>query len=141
VRLVGMAVHLRPVDADDAASAHRGDAPDRAGRWAFAPVVVTPDELGAPWHQGRIDGTWTFATGSPGRAPRVCAIGLQADVGAWLAAAAGLAAVQAGTVVLLPQPPAEVWRWREGEALRLGARAPDGSDLFGTLVGAGASAG
>jgi fumarylacetoacetate (FAA) hydrolase len=147
VRLVGMALHLATVGDVEAVPAHRGDA-GCSGRWVFAPVVVTPDELGASWRDGRIDGTWTLAAGDAARAPRssptvssaAAPIGLPVDMGLLIAEAAGPAALQAGTIVLVPQPPGEAWLWRENEALQLGARSADGRDLFGSIRAVGADA-
>ncbi len=157
VRLIGMAVHFEPVDRVDQdltpgppANPTTGlnelaPAPDVAF-WAFAPLVVTSDELGSAWRDGRATIRWMVHRGP--RSPR----GIRADraggathrtvdAGAVLAAAARQQALGAGSVVLLPASDGDLrnadWTWAAGSALRVGAATEACDDLFGAVVSVG----
>jgi fumarylacetoacetate (FAA) hydrolase len=70
---------------------------------AFGPVAVTPDELGAAWQRGRIDGLLRVlrAGREAGRADTGSAIG---GFGRWLAAAAQCRPLAAGTLLAQAVP-------------------------------------
>jgi fumarylacetoacetate (FAA) hydrolase len=101
---------------------------------AFAPVAVTPDELGAAWAGGRLGGV--LMLGLNGRPHgRTDAAGMRADFGALIAAAAAEADLPPGQVVAsghLPgkRPPRVP---RAGDTLRLEMLDAAGRSIFGAI--------
>lgn len=149
VRLVALALTLARADDESA---------ERALTSAFAPVVVTPDELGAAWRGARAH--LTVQVQLNGRKFGLCdaGAGMQGDLGVWIAARAQAQAWPAGGVLgCLPVSQADValgfcslrerrcveaerdgaptapWL-HAGDALRVQARWPAGGDpLFGAI--------
>jgi len=82
---------------------------------AWAPVAVTPDELGRAWHRGRIALTVCTAVDDRALAPVETARAGMPDTGALVAQLARHRAVSAGTLLALPglsrtalEPPSDV---------------------------------
>lgn len=105
---------------------------------AFAPLAVTPDELGPAWLDGRVHlalHTHRDARSGPARHD-----GPSPDFAGWLAALARVRTVRAGSIVgpgAEPaghhgSDPADVWQ--DGEAVRTEATGLDGLSVFGALV-------
>jgi fumarylacetoacetate (FAA) hydrolase len=71
---------------------------------AFAPVAVTPDELGRAWHRGRL--TLTLSTSIDGRAlpPAEASPASVPEAGDLIAQLARHRAITAGTLLALPGP-------------------------------------
>jgi fumarylacetoacetate (FAA) hydrolase len=80
----------------------QGELPDSS--MAFAPVAVTPDELGRAWHRGRL--TLTLSTSIDGRAlpPAEASPASVPEAGDLIAQLARHRAITAGTLLALPGP-------------------------------------
>jgi fumarylacetoacetate (FAA) hydrolase len=101
---------------------------------AFAPVAVTPDELGAAWAHGRLGGVLMLGlNGSPHG--RTDAGGMRADFGTLIAAAAAEAELPVGSIVASgPLPGKRPARSpRVGDTLRLEMQDADGRSIFGAI--------
>ncbi|WP_418317588.1 fumarylacetoacetate hydrolase family protein [Piscinibacter sakaiensis] len=150
IRLVMLACSWHRPEADEAM---------RASPWAsisFAPVAVTPDELGAAWSNGRIELPIDVMRGNKrfGRCPSAGDTGW--SIGELLAAGASHDGLRNGTLLGLGTPAGDgsvgdiaiaSRRQREreldgaprtpylepGEALRIDAIGRDGSSVFGAI--------
>ena len=101
---------------------------------AFAPVAVTPDELGPAWQAGRLTGVLMLSlNGSPlGRAD---AGGMASSFGALIAEAARTGGLPAGSIVgsgpLPGKRPDRALRF--GDTLRLEMQDAAGHSIFGAI--------
>lgn len=100
-----------------------GAAPLHTLHWAFAPVAITPDELGGAWQGGHgATGTWSLCLQRPGA--RVSTTPLQDSpwrLGEVLASLARSHGLRAGSIVGtgVQALPADWPRWHPGEPIRL----------------------
>jgi fumarylacetoacetate (FAA) hydrolase len=101
---------------------------------AFAPVAVTPDELGPAWQGGRLHGILMLGLNDAPLA-RADAGGMAATFGARIAEAAAAAGLAAGSVVASgPLPAMHPTRAvRAGDRLRLEMRDTHGRSVFGAI--------
>ena len=141
VRLLAMVNAFRlagPARAD----ADRGvESPGSRPFAAFAPVVVTPDEAGAAWADGRLAGAMTLLRNGKSTGRTDTAAAMQLHFGQLLAALARHRPLRAGSVVgggpLQAAEPggdlADAGALADGERLQLRFALPDGGDLFGTI--------
>ncbi|MDP3320818.1 MAG: fumarylacetoacetate hydrolase family protein, partial [Bosea sp. (in: a-proteobacteria)] len=98
---------------------------------SFSPVVVTPDEIGPAWHDGRLD------------LPLLCRVNQQplqrgeaagtVAAGELLAQAAGRQALQAGTIVAWPVALPQEQPLRFGDSVRIEMKDPAGHSIFGAI--------
>lgn len=114
----------------------RWQAGAQAQRSAFAPLAITPDELGPAWQQGRVHAQlhWQVAarTAQQWRAEQASA--WQAPgFGRLLAQLAEAGPVPAGSLLGSGVPQATVSGPGPGERLRLDCTAADGLSLFGAI--------
>ena len=131
VRLLGLCVvwRLAPQDAN-----HRAPGAAAAGTGAvlatgFAPVVVTPDELGTAWAGGRLQGgLWRDGAAAPGLGAEA---GTAPGLGEALSRACRQRRLRAGSLVAARCGGALALT--PGCALDAGWRLPDGSEPFGSL--------
>lgn len=98
---------------------------------SFSPVVVTPDEIGPGWRDGRIGlALLRRINRQPlqhGEAPR------GADMASLLARAAARQALQAGTIVAQPVPLPQEQPLRFGDTLRIEMKDAAGHSIFGAI--------
>lgn len=132
VRLLSLACVWRrpPPPADVARPGNATVAPGPVQATSFAPVVVTPDELGTAWAGGRLQGDlWLDGTPAPRRAAEA---GPVAGLAEALARSCRQRRGRAGALVgagcgsTLALPP--------GRTLHALWRLPDGSEPFGALA-------
>ena len=105
---------------------------------AFAPLAVTPDELGQAWLDGRVLlEVRTRCDAEPGAAHPAQP---SPDFAGWLAALARVRAVRAGSIVGPGAEPATgpdaadpAPAWEDGDTVRTEATGPDGVSVFGAL--------
>jgi fumarylacetoacetate (FAA) hydrolase len=125
VRLLGLCVVWRP-----ATQGADGLAAGGVLATGFAPVVVTPDELGSAWADGRLQGgPWLDGAAAPG--PDAAA-GPAQGLGEVLSRASRQRRLRAGSLVGVRCGGALAIT--PGSALHAGWRLPDGSEPFGALA-------
>lgn len=99
-----------------------------------APVAVTPEELGAAWHDGRIDAELEIER--DGRRIATSPTGAAA-IGALLARCAALRGLRAGSIAGIgagsTAAGADAGRLRPGALLRLTVHGRDGLSIFGSI--------
>jgi fumarylacetoacetate (FAA) hydrolase len=141
VRLLAMVNAFRlagPARAD----AQRGvESPGSRPFAAFAPVVVTPDEAGAAWADGRLAGSLALLRNGKPAGRTDTAAAMQLHFGQLLTALARHRALRAGSVVgsgpLAPSEPGGdltgVDGLADGERAQVRFTLPDGGELFGPI--------
>ncbi|WP_338414629.1 fumarylacetoacetate hydrolase [uncultured Sphaerotilus sp.] len=101
---------------------------------AWAPVAVTPDELGRAWHRGRLALTVCVAVDGRALAPVETAKVGTPDAGVLIAQLARHRAVSAGTLLALPGLPRTVLEDASGMAqVAIEAFDAQGQSVFGAL--------
>jgi len=128
VRLLGLCVvwHLTPKNTSVRAPGAAAADPSAVLATGFAPVVVTPDELGTAWSRGRLQGGLGHdddATGQAGAGPAL---------GEALAWACRQRRVRAGALV--GAPCGGMLAYTPGRTLHARWHLPDGSEPFGALA-------
>ena len=116
--------------------AARWQAGDTAERTAFAPLAVTPDELGPSWVRGRVHAQlrWQAGGQSVQLRPAEQAASWQArGFGPLLSRLAAGGAVPAGSLLGLGLPDATTGGLRGGDRLQLDCTAADGLSVFGAI--------
>jgi fumarylacetoacetate (FAA) hydrolase len=110
--------------------------PDGATASACAPVVLTPDELGDAWRDGRVHARLQ----GPGAQGGIddTASAMPAALGALLARAAATRRLRAGSIVGVPLAGAAPLQLQPGGSVRLDLLAHDGSSIFGGILQAAA---
>ncbi|MBV8603294.1 MAG: fumarylacetoacetate hydrolase family protein [Pelomonas sp.] len=103
--------------------------PDAAPPPAFAPVAVTPDELGAAWTKGRVD----LAVQRQRNGRRVDDARIDAGFGAAIARTARARRLGAGTIVGMGAAEAIADTYQFGDSLRVEVRGLDGQTVFGAI--------
>jgi fumarylacetoacetate (FAA) hydrolase len=105
-------------------------------RTAFAPLAVTPDELGAAWHHGRVHAA-LHLQGPPGNVRTLSADTAQQwqalGFGPLLARLAATGAVPSGSLVGSGALGDPLTGLRPGHSLRLECTGGDGMPVFGVL--------
>jgi fumarylacetoacetate (FAA) hydrolase len=112
-------------------SERAGGATAREVACSFSPVVVTPDEIGPSWRQGRIDLPLLFRVNQqpprPGQATGAVAAG---DL---LARAVERHDLQAGTILAWSVPMPQEQPLRFGDIVRIEMKDAAGHSLFGAI--------
>jgi len=116
------------------ASGEDGDAAGHSAAeeaYSFSPVVVTPDEIGSAWQEGRFD------------LPVLCQINQQApqrgdtagaaNAASLIAEAAGAHALGAGTILGVPVPMPQDQPLRFGDTVRIEMKDRAGHSIFGAI--------
>lgn len=102
---------------------------------SVAPLALTPDELGADWHGGRVRGEVRLQRGSAAAAVGDSASSASCALGTCIAAAAQQRALHAGSLVGGRLALAgDEGVWRAGETLRLALHAAAGGEAFGAIA-------
>ena len=101
------------------------------GSAAYAPVSVTPDELGAAWRGGRPHLQLMAGADARRLEPHDAAAAMPRHFGQYIAEAAAKRRLHSGTVLCCPIESAAV---PTGAGLHMQALDADGRDLFGSLV-------
>jgi fumarylacetoacetate (FAA) hydrolase len=133
IRLLMLAGSVRRRARTTPGTAAGADAPGAPPSTGFAPVAVTPDELGGAWRQGRPHVRLDAHCGDLAFGVADCAAAMPADFGTLVAAWAGTGGVRAGSIV----GSGGLWgtgRSREapGDAASEAAHAPgEGADIDG----------
>ena len=102
---------------------------------AFAPLAVTPDELGAAWHDGRVH-LEVSTHRQRGGTRHACPAPPCPDFGQALAALARVRSVRAGSIIgpgLGESVPSGA-AWQDGDLARSELAAQDGSSVFGAIA-------
>lgn len=113
---------------------HRCQGARVASSMAWAPVAVTPDELGRAWHRGRLALTVCVAVDGRAQAPVETAKVGTPDAGLLIAQLARHRAVSAGTLLALPGLPRTVLDSApDVETVRIDAFDAQGQSVFGAI--------
>lgn len=107
------------------------DAAAREVAFSFSPVVVTPDEIGPAWRDGRVDLPLLRRVNQQplqrGEAPAGIA------AGSLLAQAAARQALQAGTILAWAVPMPQEQPLRFGDTVRIEMKDAAGHSIFGAI--------
>lgn len=113
---------------------HRCQGVRVASTMAWAPVAVTPDELGRAWHRGRLALSVCVAVDGRALAPVETAKVGMPDAGLLIAQLARHRAVSAGTLLALPDLPRTVPdKAAEMETVAVEAFDAQGQSVFGAI--------